>query len=335
MCTSLETLLKPLRKPLTLALALMSAGVYAQAPAGSFADYVKALRQDAEQKHDISAETLDKVFPTIKEFRSAGGVKELKADAKSLDAYLPATLTDELVDEAKFQYQGHTEVLTRIGDKYGVQPRFIIALWGLESRYGRNAGNFPVLSVTASKAFKGEDEAFFREQFFAALKIIDSGVPIESLRSDSDGRLGQPKLLPAGFLAYAKDGDGDGKIDIGSNPADVFASIASFLKESGWQDDSTWGRQVKIPAGFDVSLAGGAIRKNFAEWQALGVRRFDGADLPSRADMDVAMVMPDGPKGRVYLVYDNYAAIKRWRDDDYFALAMVHLSDRIKFKLGQ
>lgn len=322
------------------ALALISAmTVVAETRAGSFADYLEGLKREASERHDIRPETLTLVFPKVKEFRLAKSQDDEGSDTTSetsLDKYLPQVLTDALVDEAKFQYQGHSDLLTRIGDQYGVQPRFIVAMWGLESRYGRDTGGYPVLSVTASKAYRGVQESFFREQFFAALKIIDSSSwQMDELRAGPDGRMGQTRMLPAGFLAYAKDGDDDGKADIWANPADVFASIASFLKESGWRDDETWGRQVKIPDDFDPSLAANGVKKGFSEWQALGVRRFDGTDLPARADMLVTMVMPDGPKGRVYLVYDNYLAIKRWRDSDYFALSLVHLSDRIKFKLGE
>ncbi|AZQ10725.1 lytic murein transglycosylase [Shewanella khirikhana] len=323
------------------ALALLSGVALAEdSHSGSFADYLEGLRKEALERHDIRPETISAVFPKVKEFRLAksqnGDDEATPESAGSLDKYLPSVLTDTLVDEAKFQYQGHSETLTRIGDAYGVQPRFIVALWGLESRYGRESGAYPVLSVTASKAYRGVREAFYREQFFAALNILDSSSwQLEQLLATPDGRMGQPKLLPAGFLAYAKDGDDDGKADIWTNPADVFASIASFMKESGWRADETWGRQVKIPADFDVTLASSGVKKGFADWQALGVRRFDGTDLPARSDMLVTMVMPDGPKGRVYLVYDNYLAIKRWRDSDYFALALVHLSDRIKFQLGE
>ncbi|ABM00134.1 lytic murein transglycosylase [Shewanella amazonensis] len=321
------------------ALALMSATVMAQsADSGGFADYLAGLKDVAASQNQIRPQTLDTVFPKIKEFRLAKSDtgEPAAAPATNLDTFLPQTLNDALVDEAKFQYQGHAETLNRIGKQYGVQPRFIVALWGLESRYGRESGVYPVLSVTASKAFNKEKEAFFREQFFAALKIIDSSSwQPDDLLATPDGRMGQPKLLPQAFLSAAKDGDDDGKADIWSNPADVFATLAYSLQQAGWREDETWGRQVKIPGDFDMSQAAAGNKKSFSQWQALGVRRFDGTDLPARADMKVEMVMPDGPKGRVYLVYDNYLALKRWHDSDYFALAVVHLSDRIKFQLGE
>ncbi|WP_372871842.1 lytic murein transglycosylase [Shewanella sp.] len=317
---------------------ICSAAVADESRQGSFAEYLEGLKREAAEQHGMRQESLATIFPQIKQFRLAKSQDEDVPEstvAGSLELYLPDTLSDALVSEARFQYQGHNETLNRIGELYGVQPRFIVALWGLESRFGRPSAAYPVLSVTASQAYKGKQEAFFKEQFFAALQILDSSSwQVDDLLAGVDGRMGQPRMLPEYYLDFAKDGDDDGKADIWTNPSDVFASIASFLKKSGWREDETWGRQVKIPADFDESLAGG-IKRGFAEWQALGVRRFDGSDLPARNDMQVSMVMPDGPKGRVYLVYDNYLALKKWRDDDYFALALVHLSDRIKFQLGE
>lgn len=111
----------------------------------------------------------------------------------------------------------------------------------------------------------------------------------------------------------------------------MFASAANYLKSVGWRDDVTWGRQIRLPADFDVSLASLAIKKPLAEWQALGVRSFDGSDLPKRDDIIASVVIPDDKEGRVFLAYSNYDALMRWNRSHYFVAAVGYLSDRIRF----
>jgi len=150
--------------------------------------------------------------------------------------------------------------------------------------------------------------------------------------------------MPTSFLAYAVDGDGDGKKDIWQNQVDIFASMANYLQKEGWNDELTWGRQVKLPANFDISLAipkNTGSRKNWlkawsktektlAQWQALGIRRADGTNLPNVA-IKAALVFPDDERGRAYLAYDNYKSLMHWNLSYYFVSSVGHLSDRIKF----
>ncbi len=140
--------------------------------------------------------------------------------------------------------------------------------------------------------------------------------------------MGQPQFMPSSFLNFAIDYDEDGRRDIWTTQADVFGSAANYLKRVGWQDDQTWGREVRLPPGFDAGLAEAKAIKRTAEWQALGVRNLDGSALPSR-QLDGQIVIPDGPEGRAFLVYDNFRATLRWNRSNYFALAVGLLSDRI------
>ena len=142
------------------------------------------------------------------------------------------------------------------------------------------------------------------------------------------GAMGQSQFMPSNFLSLAVDHDGDGRRDIWTTRADVFASAANFLAKAGWNDGVTWGRQVRLPDGFDESLAGLGSRLSLGEWQALGIRRSDGQDLP-RADVSASLVLPDGPQGSAYLVYQNYRALMNWNRSTYFATTVGILADRI------
>ena len=164
------------------------------------------------------------------------------------------------------------------------------------------------------------------------MTILDEGhIPKDKFVGSWAGAMGQSQFMPTSFLHYAYDFDGDGKKDIWQNKADVFASIANFLKSEGWRDDLTWGRQVKLPDGFDLSLAGlkSDKMKTLQQWQELGVTRFDGRALPSR-DIKASLVMPDDEKGRIYLVYRNFHTLMKWNRSTYFGVAVSYLSEKIK-----
>jgi membrane-bound lytic murein transglycosylase B len=110
--------------------------------------------------------------------------------------------------------------------------------------------------------------------------------------------------------------------------ADVFASAANYLARSGWKDDQTWGRPVRLPKGFDHTLAGHGTRKLIGEWQRLGVRRADGTDLPARA-LKASVVLTEGPGSAAYLTYENFRTILKWNRSNFFAIAVGSLADRI------
>jgi membrane-bound lytic murein transglycosylase B len=144
--------------------------------------------------------------------------------------------------------------------------------------------------------------------------------------------MGQSQFLPSSFLNYAYDFDQDGKKDIWKNKADVFASIANYLKSEGWDGSATWGRQVQLPENVEPSLDGLSKekRKTLQQWQALGFRKHAGGDLPQR-NLNANLIMPDDENGRVYLVYNNFQTLMRWNRSLYFGIAVSHLADRMKF----
>ena len=118
----------------------------------------------------------------------------------------------------------------------------------------------------------------------------------------------------------------DGRIDIWSTLPDALASAANYLRKAGWQDDQTWGRPVRLPKKFDVKLAGLDNRLPLSRWQALGVRRTNGRALPRR-NLQASLIIPDGPGGPAYLVYDNFRALRRWNRSNAFAVAVGTLAD--------
>lgn len=299
--------------------------------ANDTADFPAFLKKLQQQSKDagIDDATINAQFPHIKLFRRAAAPTTEKV--RSLESYLPAEATEQRAVAAKSLYLVHKKEFDALALKYQVQPRFVLAFWGISSDYGERESLYSVLSVMASRAFESQQPAVETKEVIAALKLIaQHRNTAAELLSDSNGLLGQARLSASVYRACGTDGDNDGKADVWGNPIDVFATIAHCLQSQGWDSSQTWGRQVRAPATLKSTVIGEQYRANFAHWQAVGVRRYDGAALPQRKDMQMSLIMPDGINGRQYLIYDNYRALKQFQHDDYKVLAVVHLSEKIK-----
>jgi len=299
----------------------------------TFDEYLSTLRTESESL-GLSAETLDNAFASIEYRKKTIAHDKAQPERKkiTLDAYIPRAVPDWKIAVARKHYDENIELLQRIGKDFGVQPRFIVALWGVETNFGNYTGNFSTLSALATLAYDGRRETFFKKELFAALKIIDEGhITAEAMKGSWAGAMGQVQFMPSSFNAYAVDYNNDGKKDIWNSREDALASAANYLKQANWDDTYTWGRQVKLPTNFNTDIAGLKITKNLAKWQKLGVRTFEGKPLPN-VDLDASIVIPDGVDGRAYLAYNNYKSIMRWNRSDYFATSVAHLSDAIKFR---
>ncbi|RUO33034.1 lytic murein transglycosylase [Aliidiomarina soli] len=318
-----------------LAVALANPAVYAEEQAENerpdYERYVEQLKNEAIE-HGIGEDTVARAFEGIEFYeRAVSADRNQPERVLTLDTYLPRAVPDWKVNQGIEKFAEHKELLERVGAEFGVQPRFIVALWGIETNYGSYTGNFKVVSALATLAWEGRREAFFKGQLMQALEIIDAGhIEPDQMRGSWAGAMGQTQFMPSSFLSYAIDFNQDGKIDIWNSYEDVFASAANYLSQVGWQDDVTWGRQVRIPDNFDTELAGLSTKKPLAEWQALGVRRYDGSDLPLRDDIEASVIIPDDEQGRIYLAYTNWDSLMRWNRSNYFVVAVGHLADRIQ-----
>ncbi len=243
--------------------------------------------------------------------------------------YMEKRITAKLAEEGRRHYALNRALLKKVGKKFGVQPRFIVALWGVETRYGTYTGGFPVIAALATLAYDGRRSDYFRGELLRGLAILEEGhiAPADMMGSWA-GAMGQSQFMPSSFLNFAVDFDGDGRRDIWTTEADVFASAANYLARSGWRNDQTWGREVTLPEGFDSALADLDVVKRLSAWQALGVRRADGSDLPTR-DLEASVVLPGGEGGPAYVVYSNYRTILKWNRSHYFAMSVGRLADLI------
>jgi peptidoglycan lytic transglycosylase B len=242
--------------------------------------------------------------------------------------YLDARVTADRIARGQAYLSAYQPLLTDVYDRYGVQPRILVALWGLESDFGQSQGDFEVVSSVATLAFDSRRSAFFRQQLFGVLELIQRGDVPADVRGSWAGAIGQPQFMPTTFRDYAVDFDGNGKRDLQDSLADVFASAANYLSASGWNRLSTWGQEVRLPDRFDYSETGMEVERPVSEWQSLGVQQMDGGPLPDTS-VPAAILLPAGASGPAFLVYPNFRSILRWNNSVLYALAVGHLSDRI------
>jgi membrane-bound lytic murein transglycosylase B len=266
---------------------------------------------------------------------------------QTYDDYLTARVTDWKKETGSELMIQHRDVLNAISKVYGVQARFIVGIWGMETNFGTYPIKEPLFNVLATLAYDNRRAAFFRAQFLAGLEILNSGFPkIENMKSSWAGAMGQSQFIPESYLQYAVDHDQDGKKDIWDTEADVFASIANYFKARNWQDDQTWGRPVRLPEGGEENLVGPqsgglapdqyckryeslGIWRDLQDWQALGVRKADGSDLPSRS-IPAALVLADKGDSAAYLVYRNFCSIMSYNPAFKYALSIGLLADQLQ-----
>ncbi|HFE38399.1 MAG TPA: lytic murein transglycosylase, partial [Gammaproteobacteria bacterium] len=296
----------------------------------SFKAWLSVLRKEALAK-GISEETLNKTLPFIKPpIKKVVKLDRNQPEFKlTFEQYLNRVVPASRVKQGRKLLKKYHKLLSAIEAKYGVQARFLIAFWGMETSYGRLTGGFNALDALATLAYDGRRAKYFRRELINALKIIDAGhVEPKNMTASWAGAMGQTQFMPSTFLSYATDFNGDGKINIWHDVADALASGANYLSSIGWNHKRTWGREVLLPKNMDKSLISLKVKKKIAQWQQLGVRRVSGEDLP-RVAIDASIIQMDDKIGRAYMVYDNYRAIMDWNRSMNFATAVGILSDKI------
>lgn len=227
----------------------------------------------------------------------------------------------------KRNFKKNDMLLREVGDSFGVDPCFIVSFWGMETSYGNFMGKFPVIKSLATLAYDSKRKKFFRSELLQALHIVNDGhVRLSDYKGEWAGASGQPQFLPSSFTRYAVDYNQDGRKDIWSTKADVFASIANYLVNKGWKTNEPWAVEVNLPRGFDMAQEGKRIRKSVREWQSLGVTMPKGGDLP-RQDLDASIIKPYG--GPALLAFNNFRVIMRYNNSTYYAGSIGYMADKI------
>jgi len=315
---------------------LATATLFAALPALSFAadtdfaTWLARLRREAIAK-GIRPQSVDRALRGVREIDRVIELDRAQPETKyTLQEYLDRIVTPDRISAGLQNLQENRTVLEQVTARYRVQPRFIVALWGLESNFGQVSGNFPTISALATLAYDGRRSELFRGELIAAIRIVDLGyIRPEDMRGSWAGAMGQCQFMPSTYLKAAVSFSGDGQRDIWNRRRDVLASIANYLAMLGWSDNETWGREVLAPAGLNPAFIGKEVSKLLPEWRRLGLRQLDGGELSGR-DIAASLVMPDGPDGRAFLIYDDFRVLLRWNNSTYFAISVGLLADAME-----
>jgi membrane-bound lytic murein transglycosylase B len=259
-----------------------------------------------------------------------------------LDRYLSTRITKTVISRGRALAKEHLALLSRIEKDYGVQRRFVLAIWAMESRYGRLTGREPIFRALATLAWEPRRADYFRGELFNALTMVQRKHIEPAVMTGSwAGAMGQTQFMPSSYLKYAVDFDEDGRRDIWKSVPDALASIANYLKGFDWKRGETWGREVKVSDAARQRIAADvkmrsqgcyAIRnmtepRKLAEWTKFGVRRTNGKPLPT-ANMNASLVTTGD--NHTFLVYQNYEALLGYNCAHYYALSVGLLADRLQ-----
>ncbi len=293
----------------------------------SFHSFLTGVREEA-RKAGIKPATLDHAFAGV-----LPNQKVLDRDRHQPEftmtwaRYRGLVISDKRITDGRNAVAANRALFQRVQERYGVGAGVIAGIWGLESSFGTGTGDFRVVEALATLAWEGRRASFFRGELMAALKILDHGdVAPNAMTGSYAGAMGQPQFMPTSYLRYAVDFDGHGRRDIWTSKADVLGSIGNYLKASGWRDGQTWGQAVTVPTGLDAP--GRDAKRPVSDWAASGVRPLSGR-WAAIADTPAGLVAPDGAGTDAFLVFGNFAAIRRYNPSDFYAIAVGLIGDQV------
>lgn len=244
--------------------------------------------------------------------------------------YLAALVDTRRIRDGQAMLAAHRPLLARVATQYGVDAETVVAVWGVESDYGKTFGKRPLLQSLGTLSCFGRRQQFFRGEFFATLKLLQSGdLKSDGLTGSWAGAFGHTQFMPTTYQRIAVDGDGDGRRDLVGSIPDALASTANYLKKAGWRSGEPWGYEVKLPTGFDAALAGRRDKRPLNDWISRGVKRIDGTPI-TPSDRQAGVLLPAGIAGPAFIVFRNFDAIFSYNAAESYSLAIATLSDRLR-----
>lgn len=340
---------------LALAAAVVTASGPVSGPASAqsglsqsgFVSFLPQLEAQA-RRAGVSPGTISSVFPnlvfsarTVELDRAQPGGRPGSNANPPFAPYRARHVNPAIVANGQRHYAANLSRLQAIGRRYGVTPSVLVAIYGHETSYGSVTGDFDLLNSLASLAYDGRRRQLFSDEFVAALKMIDRGVPRSRLKGSWAGATGYPQFLPSVWLRLGVDGDGDGRSDIWRSEPDALASIANYLRNAGWRPGVPWGVAVRVPSGFDRNRVRNTLRAprcprvferhsrwlTIGEWRRLGIVAQYG-NWPRDSEM-ASLIEPDGPNATAFLLTTNYRTILDYNCSNFYALSVVLLADAI------
>lgn len=298
-----------------------------------FDNWLAQFKQDALAK-GVSQPILDKAFAETRPIDQIIKLDRKQPEStKTLPEYLAGAISQTRISTGRRLLLENMELLTEIERKYGVDKEAIVALWGIETNYGENTGNFSVVDALATLAYDGRRSDYFRGELMNALLIQEHGhISNDEMSGSWAGAMGQCQFMPTSYLKYAVDYDGDGRKDIWSTEADVFASIANYLHSEGWKLEGDVAMPLELPRNFNLALTDIKTVRPASEWNALGVTYNDGSALVDSGEPGSVILVGKEVDTVPYIVYNNYKVILKWNRSRYFATAVDMLAEEIRIQ---
>ncbi|MBN9447371.1 MAG: lytic murein transglycosylase [Bosea sp.] len=316
--------------------ALILALPFVLAAPAAFANFdscVAGLRSAAAAK-GVSGATFDRamagVTPDMKIIEAMNNQPEFKTPIWD---YLGTLVDDEKVAEGRAMLRQHASTLAAAESRFGVDRHTIVAVWGVESDFGKAKGRWPLVQALATGAcLAPRRNAFFRGELISTLQIIQRGdVRADRLVGSWAGAFGHTQFIPSTYLRLGVDGDGDGRRDLVDSIPDALHSTANFMDKAGWVTGATWGYEVKVPRSYS-GATGRNPKRPVSHWAGQGIVKFDGSALNGTGN--AGLLMPAGRNGPAFLVFKNYDAAFSYNGADSYALAISLLSDRLRGRPG-
>jgi lytic murein transglycosylase len=300
-------------------------GTHQAVPAPAhFQEFLQSLWPLAQEK-GIARETFGAAFAGLTPDPALAAASSSQAEfEKPLKTYLAEAVSAPRIERGRECLQRWQAELARIEQRFGVPPAIIVAAYGMETDFGRALGEKDVIRSLATLAYLRPDRPVFRDELISALIMLDhGGISRAAMKGSWAGAMGGPQFLPSAYLKYAVSHTGKGAPDIWNDPLDSFASIANFLRQSGWQPGLGWGSEVILPKNFGFA----SLHQSFDAFAKDGVKTAHGGAFPQG---EATLFLPSGAAGPAFLLSSNYWILKTYNNSDSYALSLGLLADRIK-----
>ena len=300
------------------------------AAAGNFGACLEGLWPDAA-KRGVTRATFDTYTNGLTPDLRIMDLMDTQPEfTKAFWDYLDLLVSENRIKRGREILAQYRTVFDAVEKAYGVDRHAVTAIWGIESNFGTSGGDRSVVRSTATLACVGRRQAYFRDEFLAALEILNRGdINPDRLKGSWAGAFGPTQFMPTSFKRFAVDFDGDGRRDVVDSIPDLIASTANNLKLDGWIAGQTWGYEVALPQGFNYLMADGAKAMPVKEWEKLGVARVNGKPYPRPTDR-AYLFLPAGANGPAFLMLNNFRVLMKYNPAEAYALAIGHLGDRLR-----
>ena len=287
-------------------------------------------------KNGISQETINVAFENVKFLDQV-----IKYDRKQPEffedtiTYVNKRANILRVQKAKSLLKKNTNLFTDIEKKFLVEKEILLALWGIETNFGKHVGKMDIISSLATLSYDKRRRDFFSSQLLILLKLIDNKLlNPKTLYGSWAGAYGNFQFMPSTINKYAIDYDGDNKIELKLSLEDSLASAANYINKIGWKKGQPCFYKVKLTNKINKKYINSSARKinyrlKVSKWKKKGVVNYNGTDLNS--DLKAALILPDGKPGSpTFLIFENYEKILKWNRSLRFGISVCTLANMIK-----